>query len=123
MSEPDAHPPLLQEPQRRIDEGGPQPIAGKPAVKVFYQALFDAFPDCHVATDHQMVEGSDLAWRFRFAGTHTGTFQGAPPSGRPFEINGITILRFGERRCVERWAVADFLTLMVQIGAIPPPAG
>ena len=43
-----------------------------------------------------------LAWRFRFAGTHLGEFQGIPASGRPFDIPGITVLRFGERRCAER---------------------
>ena len=64
----------------------------------------------------------DLAWRFRFAGTHLGEFQGIPASGRPFDIPGITVLRFGERRCVERWSAADFLTMMIQIGAIPAPA-
>ena len=38
--------------------------------------------------------------RFRFAGTHLGEFQGIPASGRP----------------------PDFLTMMIQIGAISAPA-
>jgi predicted ester cyclase len=100
----------------------PEPLEGKPAVRAFYQAIFDAFPDCRVTTEQLLVEGEHLTWRFRFGGTHLGDFQGAPPSGRGFDISGITILRFGDRRCVERWSVADFLTMMMQIGAIPAPA-
>ena len=33
----------------------------------------------------------------------------------------LTILRFGAHRCAERWSVADFLGMMIQIGAIPAP--
>lgn len=97
----------------------PEPLVGKPAVRAFYQPIFDAFPDCRVATEQLLVEGDHLAWRFRFAGTHRGELQGVPASGRPFDVPGITILRFGERRCVERWSVADLRSLMEQIGAIP----
>lgn len=100
----------------------PGPLAGITAVRGFYQAIFDAFPDCHVVTEQLLVEGDHLTWRFRFAGTHRGDFQGVPAGGSAFDIAGITILRFGGSRCVERWSVADFLTLMMQIGAIPAPA-
>ena len=34
----------------------------------------------------------------------------------------MTMLRFGDRR-VERWSVTDFLSLMIQIGVVPPPGG
>jgi predicted ester cyclase len=64
-----------------------------------------------------------LGWRFRFAGTHLGDFNGIPATGKPFDIAGMTMLHFGERRCVERWSVADFLSLMIQIGVVPPPGG
>jgi predicted ester cyclase len=100
----------------------PEPVTPKSKVKEFYQPLFDGFPDCRVDTEAMYVEGDVLTWRFRFSGTHTGTFRGIPPSGRSFVIPGITILRFGARRCVERWSVADFLSMMVQIGAISSPS-
>ncbi len=100
----------------------PAPLAGRPAVRAFYDAIFAAFPDCRVDTRDLFVEGDHLTWRFGFSGTHEGDFMGVPASGRPFDIDGITILRFGDRRCVERWSVADFLTLMMQIGALPAPA-
>lgn len=100
----------------------PEPLTPKAAVKGFYQMFLDAFPDLHVDTEAMYVEGDVLTLRLRFSGTHTGKFQGVPPSGRSFSIPGITILRFGAHRCVERWAVGDFLGMMIQIGAIPGPS-
>ena len=94
-----------------------EPLTPKTVVKGFYQAFFEAFPDCRVDTEAMYVEGDVLTLRFRFSGTHQGVFRGIPPSGRRFSIAGITILRFGARRCVERWSVADFLGMMTQIGA------
>ena len=45
----------------------PEPLAGKPAVRAFYQAIFDAFPDCRVTTEQLLVEGDHLTWRFASA--------------------------------------------------------
>jgi predicted ester cyclase len=100
----------------------PEPLTPKAAVRAFYQVFLDAFPDLHVDTEALYVEGDVLTLRLRFSGTQTGKFQGVPPSGRSFSVPGITILRFGAHRCVERWAVADFLGMMIQIGAIPAPS-
>ena len=84
--------------ERLYDDGivlhgySPEPLVGKSAVKAFYAPLFIAFPDCHVETDAMLVDGSQLAWRFRFSGTHQGDFQGMPASGRSFEVPGIATL-------------------------------
>jgi predicted ester cyclase len=99
----------------------PEPLTPKPAVRAFYADLFTAFPDARVESDEMFVARDRLVWRFRFMGTHDGPFMGAEPTGREFEIAGITILRFGERRCVERWSSADFLGMMAQLGLFPGP--
>ncbi len=99
----------------------PEPLEGKPAARAFYDQIFAAFPDAHVTTDAMHVDGDHLTWRYRFAGTHVGDFLGVPGTGRTFEIPGITVLRFGATRCVERWSVADFLGLLAQVGAVAVP--
>jgi hypothetical protein len=42
--------------------------------------------------------------------------------GRPYSLDGITIMRFEDERVVERWSTADFLGMLMQIGAIPAHA-
>ena len=57
-------------------------------------------------------------------GVHTGPFLGVPATGKSCVLNGITILRFEpeHRSVVERFSSADMLGLLVQMGALPPPA-
>jgi predicted ester cyclase len=44
---------------------------------------------------------------------------GIPATGRRVSVNGITILRFADGRCVERWSQTDFLGMLQQLGALP----
>jgi SnoaL-like polyketide cyclase len=52
---------------------------------------------------------------------HTGDYLGVAPAGRDVSADGITILRFENGKCVERWSVFDFFSLLLQLGAIEPP--
>lgn len=60
--------------------------------------------------------------RFTLTGRHERPFLGVPATGIEITACGITILRFHDGRCVERWSCADMLSVLVQIGAVPAPA-
>jgi SnoaL-like polyketide cyclase len=48
---------------------------------------------------------------------------GVEATHRPISVEVITILRFGDDALIaERWNVADFLSMLQQIGAIPAAA-
>ncbi|MGD9531705.1 MAG: ester cyclase, partial [Pseudonocardia sp.] len=51
-----------------------------------------------------------------------GPFLGVAGTGTEIALPGITILHFRDGRCVERWSHADMLGVLVQVGAVPPPA-
>jgi len=88
----------------------------------FYEATWAAFPGSQLTVDDVVAEGDKLAARFHLSGEHHGDFMGVPATGRPFVLNGHTIMRFRDGRVVERWTTGDLLGLMVQLGALPPPA-
>lgn len=92
-------------------------------VKQFYDMLFVAFPDARVDFEDLVSEGDEVACRYTFRASHRGEFMGVPPSGNRVTMSGITILRFANGKCVERWQNADMLSLMQQIGAIPASEG
>jgi steroid delta-isomerase-like uncharacterized protein len=92
---------------------------GQEGIRQFYQQLWAAFPDSTVSCEDWLEDGDRIALRFTFRGTHRGEFQGLPPTGRAVMMPGITILRFANGKCVERWSQADFLGLLQQLGAIP----
>lgn len=104
---------------RLVGYAGVEP--GIDSVRAFYRALWDAFPASRITVEDQIAAGDKIVCRFVMSGRHLGAFQGLPATGREFVLPGITILRFEDGRCVERWSQADFLGLMVQLGAIPAP--
>jgi len=95
---------------------------GLDGVKAFYGSMWNAFPDLSVAAQDYIEEGDKVSVRFELTGTHQGPFQGIPATGRPIRIPGITILRFEDGKCVERWSQLNALLLLTQLGAFPPPA-
>jgi predicted ester cyclase len=53
--------------------------------------------------------------------THTGEFQGIPPTGKRIAVTGIWLDRLAGGKLVERWGVVDALGVLQQLGAIPAP--
>jgi steroid delta-isomerase-like uncharacterized protein len=85
--------------------------------------MYEAFPDLNRPVDDLIAEGDKVVARWRAEGTHTGSFQGVPPTGRRASITGITIFRLRDGKIVEEWGESDMLGLLQQVGALPGPAG
>jgi predicted ester cyclase len=103
----------------------PAPM-GKPEVIGFYQAVCSALheddrPNPTLEFHEVMVDGDMYCCRFTMSGVHHGDFMGVPATGKPYALAGMTMMRFDGPRVVERWSSADFLGLLVQLGAIPAP--
>lgn len=105
-------------PSIRIHGYAPEPL-GLDAAKGFYAVIWAAFPDARVNGHDTICEGDRVAYRFTMTGTHQGEFNGIPATGKPIALPGMTILDFENGKCVERWAIADFMALLAQIGALP----
>jgi steroid delta-isomerase-like uncharacterized protein len=97
--------------------------SGLESVSQFYRPFWSAFPGGQLMLDQEIAEGDKLAVRFHFDAEHRGELMGIPPTGKAVTLSGITILRFADGKCVERWSQSDFLGLLQQLGAIPAPSG
>lgn len=95
---------------------------GRAGARLFYQGFLTAFPDTRLTLDDVVAAGDRVACRFTIAATHRGDFMGVPATGRQVSFDGITILRFADGQCVERWSEANFLGLLQQLGVQPVPA-
>jgi predicted ester cyclase len=92
----------------------------------FYETIWAAYaaegkPNPELVFHEVMEDGDLYCCRFTMSGIHTGEFMGIPATGRPYRLEGITMMRFAGDQVVERWSTADFLGLLMQIGAFPPP--
>lgn len=102
-----------------VVHGYPGVEPGIASIKAFYQGFFTAFPGARLTIEDAFPSGDKVTCRFVVSGSHEGPFQGLPPTHKPFRLPGITVLRFRDGRCIERWSQADFLSLMQQLGAFP----
>jgi len=92
------------------------------AVTEFYRGVWAAFESPKIVVHDMFGAADQICIRFTMTGRHVGDFLGVPGTQRDIALPGITVLRFAAGRCVERWASADMLGLLAQMGAVPAPA-
>ena len=59
--------------------------------------------------------------RITWTGTHKSDFMGLPATGKRVNFSEIHVQRVVNGKIVEHWGVADRVTLLQQLGAIPAP--
>ena len=91
---------------------------GKDAIKIWYRSLWSAFPDLQLTLGNIVAEDDCVANNFNLQGTHLGEFLGVPATGRTVTFAGVTILKFKDAKCVERWSQSDVLGILRQIGGM-----
>lgn len=82
-----------------------------------------AIPDIAPVVDVAVAEGDLVAVRITARGHHTGAPfpPGIPPAGTAIEWREQHIFRIAGGRITEHWGVFDNLSILQQLGAIPPP--
>ncbi len=95
---------------------------GRTGAREWTEGFLRSFPDLHVAiTAHQAFGDVELV-EWRMTGTHTGEFDGLPPTGRRFEVRGATVLHLREGRIVRCCDYWDLATVRRQLTDAPGPA-
>lgn len=101
--------------------GGPDAV-DREGWTAFFQAFRTAFPDARFTVEDRVAEGDRVAARLTMRGTHLGSLNGIPATGRTITVTGMSIERVVDGRIVEGWNENDALGLMQQLGVLPPPA-
>lgn len=91
---------------------GPQGMADVVAV---YQEGVDG----HWAIEEIFSTDDRVVVRWTGTGTHVGTVNGIPPTGRKISVDAITIHRMADHKIAETWEVWDTLGFLQQLGVVP----
>ncbi|MFE3099252.1 ester cyclase [Nocardia tengchongensis] len=75
-----------------------------------WELMQTSCPDMEVITEHSVENGEWVTNRYTIRGTHTSAFFGSAPTGEPFEIGGIDMVRVVDGLLVEHWAYAAPIT-------------
>jgi steroid delta-isomerase-like uncharacterized protein len=94
---------------------------GPAGLKAFVQMYRAAFPDAHLTIEDLLADGDKVVSRWTGTGTHLGPLFGIPATGKKMSVEGIGIHRYSEGKIIESWNVFDQLSMLQQLGVIPPP--
>jgi steroid delta-isomerase-like uncharacterized protein len=89
---------------------------GRENLKRYFAALRSAFPDLKLPIMTMVAEGDLVAVLNSVQGTHKGAFAGHQPTGNRVDANAFQLYRIARGQLAEHWEVADFATLMRQLG-------
>ena len=93
--------------------------SGREGVKQSFRMFQQATPGYHRIED-QIAEGDKVVTRLTSIGKHEGDLPGAPRTGNDMQVTSITIHRIANGKLVEKWSEKDVISLLQQLGLIPP---
>ena len=79
-----------------------------------------AFSERRLVVEDLVAEGDKVVARVTWNGVHSGGFRGLPPTGKRISISAYIVERFEQGRSVEHWSLFDQMSMMQQLGLIPP---
>jgi len=68
--------------------------------------------------DDVFEAGDRVVNRFTMSGVQSGNLMNFSPTGKRYDLPGITILKFRDGKVVERWSCTDRLKQLVQLGIL-----
>jgi predicted ester cyclase len=103
---------------------------GLDLLRAVFRSLRTAFPDRKWHIEDMIAEGDKVVCRLTLSGTHQGMTEvpieggfltALPPTGKPYSVTHIHIVRLVDGKITEHWAARDDLGLLQQLGVIPVP--
>jgi steroid delta-isomerase-like uncharacterized protein len=80
-----------------------------------------ALPDMKVKVNQLVAEGDLVSVYWTASGTNTAAGWGIPATGKRVTVNGMTLFRFKDGLMREEWSVFDMMSILKQLGLLPPP--
>lgn len=107
------------------DPMDPAPARGRVEALARVRQQYEPFPDGRidvVGEPFASVDGSELAYRWRFTGTHLNAIDppGFAPTGERVTLDGASVLRFRDRTVIAATLFFDTTDVARQVLAAPP---
>ena len=102
------------------DPANPQ-VRSREDYKQWCTGMFAAFPDLYFSLEDMLTEEDKVAYRYTLRATHSGSWRGAPPTGKSITVTGTSITRITDGKSAELWSNTDALGLLQQLGIVHAP--
>ena len=101
------------------DVGRAQRHQGHAGARKFIGAYVRAFPDVQLSADEMIGEGERAALMWTARGTHLGAIMNIPPTNRPVQIRGVSLLTLQQDKIYHATYIWDVAGLLRNIGLLP----
>ncbi len=101
----------------------PRGDRGPAAFGASLEQLHAGFPDLHYEVEDLLGDGDRVTARWRWKGTHRGTFNGYPASGRSVTNEGMAIFQLRDGKIVRNWLQTDRLGFLQELGVVSRDVG
>lgn len=92
---------------------------GIEGMRAFIARVRSMLPDVRASIEDMFADTHKVAVRLTLRGTYTGEVLGVAHQGKLIALPEIQIYRLANGKIVERWFIADWRSVWVQLGAIP----
>jgi steroid delta-isomerase-like uncharacterized protein len=95
-------------------------VHGREGLQQFLEGVTTGYPDFEVEVLDLLVDEAGAMYEVRLTGTHEGTLNGLPPTGRRMDVRGVSKLAFEDGRVTEHRVYFDTREVMEQLGMTFP---
>ena len=89
-------------------------------VKHHVTEWLEAFPDLRFEVEQMLAEGDQVMSRCVMHGTHAGSWNGVPATGKQVSMRMFVVHRIVSGKIVEDWVLVEALGFFQQLGLVPP---
>lgn len=97
----------------------PADVTGIDSAKAYYANYLTGFSNITFTIKDVFGQGDKLVKHWNFKGTHTGVFFGIPATGKPVNLDGVTLVRMENGKIAQEQDFFDNLEFSQQLGLIP----
>ena len=102
-----------------VMHASPKDVIGIDSAKAYYANYLTGFSNITFTIKDVFGQGDKLVKHWNFKGTHTGIFFGVPATGKPVNLDGVTLVRMDNGKIAEERDFFDNLEFSQQLGLIP----
>ena len=95
-------------------------LHGPTAFKEMAKGFVEPIAEFRETVEAQVAEGEMVTTRLNGSGKHAGEMMGAAPTGKDVRWTAMILSRFEDVKIAEEWAEFDGLSLLQQLGVVPP---
>lgn len=89
------------------------------AIRDLFNDTWQAIPDVRTEVKSVISQGESVAWEWTMTATHTGDFPLLPATGRPFSIDGVSVIRIVVGKILSQRDYYDQASFLRQVGVLP----